>query len=101
MEWDSGTTTASVAELFVRTALPNFREPEFDKNCNDLGGFQNRYIAHVLRNSNVLYADKLSLKLRLAVFKKHADDFLKVSVELIKGLCLRVSSRESRYKAHE
>ena len=47
VERNRGATACTIAELFVRTTLPDFSETEFYKNRNDLGGFENRDIAHV------------------------------------------------------
>ena len=38
--------TGGIAELFMGTALPDFREAESNKNCHDLIRFKNRNIAH-------------------------------------------------------
>ncbi|SBT07879.1 hypothetical protein ACCAA_50114 [Candidatus Accumulibacter aalborgensis] len=41
-----GTATGGIAELFMGTALADFREAESNKNCCDLIRFENRNIAH-------------------------------------------------------
>src|SRR3546814_5103327 len=50
---------------------------------------------------DVLDTHELRLQLRLAVFKKHRDDFLQISVQLLKRLALRVRASESRDKPDE
>lgn len=59
----------SVAELFVRAALANFGEAEFDENGYDFIGFEDGNIAHDSSYGNVLNSDKLGLKLGFAVFE--------------------------------
>lgn len=101
VERDSRALTLRVPKLLMRPALTDFRETEGDKDGDDLTRFENRDISHPLRNSNVLDTYKLRLQDGLTVFDKHGNNFLKVMVEFVQGLTLRVRTRKTRHKSHE
>jgi hypothetical protein len=43
----------------VGSPLPHFDESELAQDGHDLGGFQDRDVAHVSRDRDVLYTNKL------------------------------------------
>lgn len=84
----------SVAELFVRAALANFGEAEFDEDGYDFIGFEDGNIAHDSSYGNVLNSDKLGLKLGFAVFEKHFNNVVQVSIDFIQRFTLGMGAGE-------
>jgi hypothetical protein len=85
----------------MRAALADFRATEGDKNSNDLTRFENWDVSHRLRNCDVLDTDKFRLQVWLAIFEKHANDFLEVVVKLVESFSLSVGTRETRDKPNK
>ena len=52
------------------------------QNSDDFRGLENRDIAHESSDGNVVNSDELRLELRFSILQKHADDFLKIAIEL-------------------
>src|SRR3546814_19352 len=94
-------STLGVTELLVRTTLTHFRETGRNQDGDDLARLENGDVPHRSGDCDVLDTHELRLQLRLAVFKKHRDDFLQISVQLLKRLALRVRASESRDKPDE
>ena len=78
MKRHGGATTGAIAKLLVRPALTHFDEAQSAENGDDLDGLQYGNLAHHLDNGDILDADKLGFEVRLAIFKKHRDNFPKV-----------------------
>src|SRR3546814_8486058 len=96
MKRHRGASTLGVTELLVRTTLTHFREPERNQDGDDFARLENGDVPHRSGDCDVLDTHELRLQLRLAVSKKHRDDFLQISVQLLTRLALRVRARESR-----
>lgn len=91
----------SVAELFVRAALANFGEAELEENGYDFIGFEDGNIAHDSGYGNVLNSDKLGLKLGFAVFEKHFNNVVQVSIDLIQRFALGMGAGEAGHETYE
>lgn len=89
MEWYGRTPAVRMPKLLVRTALTNLLESKPLQNRNDLARLENGDTGHS-RYFDGLNSDKLRLDARRAVRTQHLDDFLQISVELIKGGGLRM-----------
>src|SRR5262245_23376601 len=100
MERNGCSTAICMAELHVGTLLPNDCEPQRREKRGDFPRLQRGQLAQ-LRYLDGLHSDKLGLKARLAILKKHAHHFLKVALELIEGLALAVSTGPPGYLANE
>ena len=74
-QWYSGPRCRGIVCAIRVGALD---EAQFVQNRNDLGRFQNRNVAHALRNGNILDPDKFRFEVGLAIFKKHDNYFTKV-----------------------
>jgi hypothetical protein len=98
IERDGRAVTGTVTELLVRPTLPDFGRAEIEEDGNDFRWFENRNVAHDSCDGDVLDANKLRFQGGLAVFEKHAEDFLKVMVYFIQRFPLRMSAREARNK---
>ena len=61
-------TAFGIAELFVRPALADFEEAEFDENRDYFIGLKNGNIAHNSSEGDVLNPDKLGLQSGFAIF---------------------------------
>jgi hypothetical protein len=90
-----------ISELLVRTSLADFGKAEFDKNCDDLIGFEDGNIAHDSSDGYVLNPDKLRLKYGFAIFQKHCDDIVQVAVNLIQCFPLGMCSGKAGDKTNE
>src|SRR3546814_3623676 len=101
MKRHRGAAHLVVTELLVRTTLTHFREPWRNQDGDDFARLENGDVPHRSGDCDVLDTHELRLQLRLAVFKKHRDDFLQISVQLLKRLALRVRASESRDKPDE
>ena len=51
----------------------------------------------MLGNGNRLDSDELGLESGLAILKEHGDDLLEISLELVEGLSLAMSTGETRH----
>lgn len=96
MKRHRGAFAVRVAELFVRTALTHLDEAKGNQNGDDLARLEDGYVSHSSGNRDVLNPDELGFELGLAVFEKHADDFLEVAVELVERFALRMRARKAR-----
>ena len=67
-----------VPELAMGTSLMDKRKAKASQNPHHLARLENGGAAHELADRNSLCSYKLSFQLRLAVFKKHGDNFLKI-----------------------
>lgn len=85
----------------MRATLANFGKTEGNKNSDNFTRFENRGVSHRLSNCDVLDTDKFRLQVWLAIFEKHANDFLKVAVQLVESFALRVSTGETRDKPNK
>jgi hypothetical protein len=74
MEWHRCAPSGRIAELFVRTALANFGEPESEKNGYNFIGFKDGNIAHNSSDGYVLNSNKLGFQFGFAVFEKHCNN---------------------------
>jgi len=101
MERNRCAAASSVAKLFVRSALADFSEAEFDKNDDDFIGFEDGNIAHDSSDSNVLNPNKLGLQHRFAVFQKHGNDIVQIVIDLVQSFPLRVSAGEAGHETNE
>lgn len=90
-----------VTELLVRTTLTHFREAERNQDGDNLVWLENGDVPHCSGDCNVLDTHELRLQLRLAIFKKHGDDFLQIAIQLLKRLTLRVRTSEPGDKPDE
>ena len=89
-----------VPELPMRSALPDFREPELFQKCHDLARLQDGQLPHGSRYFDGLCPDEHALKSRVAFLEQHLDDFLKVGPKFIERLTLAVRTGESRNPTH-
>ena len=101
MKRDGSASATCVSKLLVRTALANFGETKCNKNGDDRTRFESGDVPHRSNDHDILHADKLGLQVRLAVFKKHGDNFLQVMVHLVESHALRVRARKARDKPHK
>jgi len=81
--------------------LANFGEAEFDENGYDFIGFEDGNIAHDSSYGNVLNSNKLGLKRGFAVFEKHFNNVVQVSIDFIQGLALGMSAGEAGHETDE
>ncbi len=95
-----GDFPSRIAELLVRTTLPHRDKANLKQNRDDFAGLENWDVAHRSGYRDVLNADKLSFKNRIAIFKQHCDNLLEVALQFIEGFGLRMRAIESRNKAY-
>jgi hypothetical protein len=81
--------------LLVGAPLANFNEPEASKKCRNLPGFE-ELGSNPLRHLDRLHPYKLRFQFRIAILKKHLDNFSKVALKLVETGALAVSARPSR-----
>jgi len=96
-----GAATGSIAKLFMRATLADFREAESEKNGNDLGGLEDGNIAHRSSYGNVLNSNKLGLKSGFTVFKKHCDHVVEIVIDFIQGFSLGMSTGKTGNETYE
>lgn len=101
MKRDGSASPARVTELFVRTALPNFGKAERYENGDDLIRLEDWDIPHQSGDCHVLNAYEFGLQGWFAIFEKHCEYLLEVSVEFVERLALGVRAREPRDKANK
>ncbi len=94
-------TACGIAELFVRTALTDFGETEFDEDSNNFAGFEDGNVAHCSSDGDVLDSDKLGLEHGLAIFQKHCNNIVQVMVDFIQRFPLGMCTRETGNKTNE
>ncbi len=93
--------TCGIAELFVRTALTDFGEAEFDENSYDFIGLEDGNVAHDSSDSYILNPNKLGLQRRFAVFQKHCYNIVQVVVDFIQCFPLGMSAGKPGNEANE
>ncbi|MBK8386791.1 MAG: hypothetical protein IPL11_14625 [Candidatus Accumulibacter sp.] len=80
----------------MRTTLPHRDKANLKQNRDDFAGLENWDVAHRSGYRDVLNADKLSFKNRIAIFKQHCDNLLEVALQFIEGFGLRMRARACR-----
>lgn len=75
MKGNRGRASGTMAKLLVRITLPYFDETELAQDYDDLARLQDRDIAHVSRDGNVLHPDKLGFENWIAILQQHGNDF--------------------------
>ena len=73
----------NVAILFVGTTLTNLNKSELLQYRDNFGRFQDRKVSHLSRNLYSLSSDELTVEFRLAILKKHFNNFSQILVQLI------------------
>ncbi len=101
MKWNRCATACAIAELFVRSALADFGETEFDQDGDDFMGLEDGNVAHNSSNGYVLDPNKLGLKLGFAVFQKHGNNIVQIAVDFIQCFPLGVGAGETGNKTDE
>jgi hypothetical protein len=101
MKRHGGAATDSIAKLFVRAGLADFREAESEKNDNDLGGLEDGNVAHSSSYGNVLNPNKLGLKSGFTVFQKHCDYLVEIVIDFIQGFSLGMSTGKTGNETYE
>lgn len=84
----------------MKTTLPHLDKTKLKQNRDDFAWLENRDVTHRSGYRDVLNADKLRFKNRLAIFKQHFDNLLEVAVQFIEGFGLRIRAIESRNKTY-
>ena len=91
MKRNRGATAFGIAKLFVRSALTDFGETEFDEDGNDFTGLENGDVAHYSSDCDVLDSDKLGLQQGLTILQEHCNNVVQVVVDFVQrfplGMC--------------
>ena len=82
-------------ELLVGATLPHLGKTETLQNRNHLPRFEEQALLPLSGQRHALRSDELSFERWLTVLQQHFNHFVKVSIELIERVALRVSSRKS------
>ncbi len=101
MKWNRCATACGITELFVRSALADFGETEFDQDGDDFMGLEDGNVAHNSSDGNVLDSDELGLEHGFAVFQKHGNNIMQIVVDFIQCFSLGMGAGETRNKTDE
>lgn len=85
----------------MRAALADFGEAEFGEGGNYFAGFENRNIAHGLRDGDVLNPNEFGLQYGFAVFQKHCNNIMQVAVHFIQRFPLGMGAGKTGNEADE
>ena len=72
------------------------RKPQVKKKRDDFARLEDGHVAHGSRHFDGLGADEDALKTRIAFFKQHLDNFLKIHLKFVECLTLAVSASKTR-----
>ncbi len=92
-------TSIGMPELLVRSTMPDLAESLLLKKPDHLPRLQNGHVAHFLVDHYELSAHKFGLKTRLTVLQEESDDLLKILIELVETLGLRMRAGKAGHIA--
>jgi len=101
MERNRCASACGIAEWFVRSALADFDEAEFDENGDDFIWLENGNIAHDLSDGDVLNPDELGLQNGFAILQQHRNNLVQVMVDFIQRFHLGMRAGKTRNETNE